>query len=235
MEKIGILCAMDVEAELLRSRLTDRLPDLKAAGGTISRGKLSGHDVALTVCGIGKVNCAMSAQALIDLCQVGVLINTGIAGGLGEGLRTLDLVAAEQLVEHDFDLTAVGEPKGCVPGHEEGKPTYFPTSERLLNVYRKAAESFTESRFWSGTIASGDMFLANPAYKQSLRDSFHAIAGEMEGVAAARVALANGVESFVLRAISDLADGDAAMTYDVFEKRAADLSAHVLLRMIELL
>ena len=79
------------------------------------------------------------------------------------------------------------------------------------------------------------MFLANPAYKQSLRDSFHAIAGEMEGVAAARVALANGVESFVLRAISDLADGDAAMTYDVFEKRAADLSAHVLLRMIELL
>ena len=67
MEKIGILCAMDVEAELLRSRLTDRFPDLKAAGGTISRGKLSGHDVALTVCGIGKVNCAMSAQALIDL------------------------------------------------------------------------------------------------------------------------------------------------------------------------
>ena len=235
MDRIGILCAMSVEAELLRAQLTDRLPDEKAAGGTVSLGKLYGHETALAVCGIGKVNAAMGAQALIDRYGVNLLINSGIAGGLGEGLKTLDLVAAERLVEHDFDMTAVGQPKGYVPGNREDEPTFFPTSDRLLHTYRKAAESFPEARFWSGTIASGDMFLADPAYKRTLHDNFDAVAGEMEGAAVARVALANGAECLVMRAISDLADDDAGMTYNVFEKKAADLSAHVLLRMIELL
>lgn len=234
MEKIGILCAMEVEAELLRAQLTDRLPDENAAGGAVSRGKLYGHEVALTVCGIGKINCAMSAQMLIDRYGVNILVNTGIAGGLGDGLQTLDLVAAERLVEHDYDMTAIGQPKGYVSGNTPGEPTFFQTSERLLHVYRKVAEQIA-GRFWSGTIATGDMFLANPAYKRSLRENFHAIAGEMEGVAAVRVALANNVECFVLRAISDLADDDASMTYEMFEKKAADQSANVLLKMIELL
>ena len=55
----------------------------------------------------------------------------------------------------------------------------------------------------------------------------------MEGAAVAQTATANGVPFLLVRAISDLADHQANVSYEEFEQMAADRSAAILLAMTE--
>ena len=65
-----------------------------------------------------------------------------------------------------------------------------------------------------------------------IRDrAFGADAVEMEGAAVAQAAQANGVPFVILRAISDLADHQANVSFDQFEREAADVSAALVIEM----
>ena len=57
----------------------------------------------------------------------------------------------------------------------------------------------------------------------------------MEGGAIAQAAALSGVPFAVIRAISDLADGTAAGSYDVFERQAANNSAATVKQALRLL
>jgi nucleoside phosphorylase len=80
----------------------------------------------------------------------------------------------------------------------------------------------------AGCIASGDQFVAAPEKKAYIKETFGAIACEMEGGAIAHVATVNGTPFAVLRAISDSADGDATMDYPTFSRLAAERSVATL-------
>ena len=62
-----------------------------------------------------------------------------------------------------------------------------------------------------------------------------AMAAEMEGGAVAQAASMSGVPFAVVRAISDLADGTAAASFEQFEQHAADVSAAAVLQALALL
>ena len=62
-----------------------------------------------------------------------------------------------------------------------------------------------------------------------------AMAAEMEGGAVAQAASMSGVPFAVVRAISDLADGTAAASFEQFEQHAADASAAAVLQALALL
>lgn len=235
MKKFGILCAMAVEAELLRERCSDVTADTTIAGVPLMAGRLGGHEVVIATSGIGKVHAALATQLMIDRFGVEAVVNTGIAGGLEPSLRTLHLTAASDTVQHDFDLSPVGCTRGYVPGcgGSDDTPTRFVCDPALLAAFERAMRRFPESPYKIGTIASGDIFVASPALKAELTDRYGAIAAEMEGAAVAQVAHANGIPCFVLRAISDLADGDATMSYPAFEKAASRLSANVMITLLE--
>ena len=55
---------------------------------------------------------------------------------------------------------------------------------------------------------------------------------EMEGGAVAHACATNGIPFVIIRCISDNADDEAEMTYDVFEKLAADDAAEIVLAML---
>ena len=55
------------------------------AGGDYYRGYLRGTPAVVVQCGVGKVNAARCTQALIDRFSPRAVINSGIAGGVGEG------------------------------------------------------------------------------------------------------------------------------------------------------
>ena len=59
-----------------------------------------------------------------------------------------------------------------------------------------------------------------------------AAAPEMEGGAVAQAASMSGVPFAVVRAISDLADGTAAASFEQFEQHAADVSAAAVLQAL---
>lgn len=229
----GVIGAMDSETAQLRELLHER-ETAEFAGLTFYRGRLGRHTMVLVKSGVGKVNAARCAQSLIDRYAPDYLINTGIAGGIGEGLSVADVVIGTELVQHDFDVTAFGRVRGSLYADGDPEhPTVFRSDARLAEAFRKVAgHLIAPERIKAGRIVTGDQFIAANDKKRELASEFHALAAEMEGCAIAQTAAAANVPFIVIRAISDLADGTSPQSYGEFEQQAADLSAAVLAEMI---
>ena len=71
--------------------------------------------------------------------------------------------------------------------------------------------------------------------KAFIRETFSAIACEMEGASIGHVCYVNSVPFVVIRAISDGGDEGAAMSYDKFVTIAAENSVKLLCEMLKLL
>lgn len=230
----GVIGAMESEVAQLRGALQNtEVTD--CCGLTFYSGTMGRRRVVLVRCGVGKVNAARCAQMLIDRFGVDCIVNTGIAGGVGEGLAVADVVVGAELVQHDFDAVAFGYARGniCDPAHRDA-PSVFRGDAELIAAFRAAAEALIDpARVKTGRIATGDLFVASAEAKRDIAETFGAVAAEMEGGAIAQVASMAGVPFIVLRAISDLADGSSPKSFAEFEKETADLSASILRRMIE--
>ena len=205
---IGIIGAMSVEVEGLKAKITDAKSEVISGTEYVS-GKLCGKDVVIAQCGIGKVFAALCANTMILKYGVSAIINTGVAGTLISCLSILDFAVSSAVVQHDMDTTAVGDAPGLISG---------------INIVEiPAAKSLTETacriaflqgnRCAEGIIASGDQFINNKEKKQWIRDTFGAIACEMEGAAIGHVCYVSGVDFVVIRCISDNASGEAEMEY----------------------
>ena len=123
---IGIIGAMEIEVAGITAALTDHKTET-LCGVTFHTGKLNGTDVVAAKCGVGKVNAAMCTAAMILSYAPSVVINTGVAGGIGEGVKIGNMVVASHTVQYDYDTTAIGEPKGFVMIGSEGV-VQLPTS-----------------------------------------------------------------------------------------------------------
>ena len=82
---IGIIAAMNVEMESLRSHIENPVTEV-ISGIRFVRGMLEGKEVVTAVCGIGKVFAAMCAQTMILRYSPEMIINTGVAGTLTDKL-----------------------------------------------------------------------------------------------------------------------------------------------------
>lgn len=229
---IGIICALPEELKEIREGME---PDgeLEYSGIKYYLGKLCGQDVVCAVCGVGKVFAAICAQTMVLKFRPNLILNVGVAGSLSDTLDVADIVIARQLVQHDMDVTALGEPLGKILGSDIH---YIPTSDevrdRLFSAIMElnAEKDFggKEVKALQGTIVSGDQFISSKGKKQLLVEIFKALACEMEGGAIAQVCYVNKVPFCVLRAISDSADADARMEYPAFVALAAKNSAKVI-------
>lgn len=232
--KIGIIGAMDTEIEALTKREMTSEEIVRKAGMQFHVGKLGGTEVVVVKSGVGKVNAAVCAQILIDCFGITHLINTGIAGSLDHSIDIGDIVISTDAVQHDMDLAALGYAPGEIP--QLGTPVVlkeFPADLSMRAAAREAfREAVTENRVFEGRIVSGDQFISSTEQKHRIADTFHALCTEMEGAAIAHAAYLNGVPFVILRAISDKADEEADVAYDVFEKKAAEDCARLVAHMI---
>ncbi|MGM9926789.1 MAG: 5'-methylthioadenosine/adenosylhomocysteine nucleosidase [Bacillus sp. (in: firmicutes)] len=236
VQPIGIIGAMDSEVAKLKYEMKDTKITNKA-GLEFHEGTLNGKQVVVVQSGIGKVNAALCTQILVDEFNVSTLINTGVAGGLYSELAVGDVVISSRAVEHDSDLTAFGHKKGYISGMSgDGEPTYFETDQKLAETTQEIANEVLENnKAYIGTIASGDIFVSDAALKASLVEQHDAYAAEMEGAAIAHVASVNEIPVTIIRAISDLANGEADVTYEEFEAQAAENSANIVLKLLKAL
>lgn len=223
MKKLGIIGAMAQEVETLLGHMENQNSAIWA-GSAFYEGKLSGLDVVVVQCGIGKVNAALCAQILCDRYGVTHIVNTGIAGSLSAELDIGDLVVSKDAMYHDFDCHAFGYPVGKVPGMDV---VAFPADEALISMAYDAAEGVNPGHTRTGRVASGDQFVAKPELKYKIISITGALCTEMEGAAIAQTAYRNGVPFVILRAISDKADDSAEMDYPSFERLAAHRCASV--------
>ena len=216
---IGIIGAMEIEIAGLVAALEEP-ENAVYCGQHFTSGKLAGVPVVVAKCGAGKVNAAMCATAMLLHYAPSVVISTGVAGGIGEGVKIGDLVVATHAVQYDYDTTAIGEPKSFVNvGGTE--MTELPTSEPHNALLAQHAATIYRG-VHRGVIATGDRFVADPAFCAALRAEYGAIACEMETGAIAHVCAANKTPFCGLRAISDNANDDGKVDFLTFARESAE-------------
>lgn len=226
---LGIISAMDEELEILLKDM-DLHEEKKIANMTFNKGKLWNNEVVSVVCGIGKVNAAICTQILISNFNVDKIINVGVAGGISKDIYPGDIVIADNLVEHDMDTTAFGDPMGQIPRMDTFD---FKCDEKLVETAKAACDEASDFKTFSGRIVSGDMFVASLDKIQWLEKEFGALACEMEGASIAHVCYLNNIPFVVVRSISDNANNGAHMDFEKFTPIGVKNSTFILKTMLE--
>ena len=182
----GIIGAMDHEIDTLVKDLENKKEEIKF-GLTFYLGKLKKYEVVIVKCGIGKVNAGRTTQLLISEYAPKYIINTGIAGGLSQKLKIGDIVISTDLIQHDFDVTAFGYPKGYMfTGVNKEEATKYIADKDLSDKVKKALEKVSENRnVFTGRVLTGDMFVSSKEKREELVKDFDGFCCEMEGAAIA--------------------------------------------------
>lgn len=215
------------------------------------RGCWHGHEVVAVLSRIGKVAAATTATTLIEHYQVGGIVFTGVAGGLGEGVSVGDVVVASHFMQHDLDVSPLF-PRYEVPLYGTSR---FDADARLADALASASEAMLvdarallggeavrefaldRPRLHRGLLISGDRFVSSTRESAALREALpDALAVEMEGAAVAQVAHDYAVPFAAVRTISDRADDAAHHDFNRFMAAVASrYSAAIVARMLQAL
>lgn len=246
----AILSALPEEQHGLIELLEDSRCEQRA-GRTFWRGRLPGQEVVLALSGMGKVAAATTTTTLIEAFGVGQVVFTGVAGGLGSGVKVGDVVVAQQYLQHDMDVSPLFE-RYEVPLYGR---TRFDCDVELTSRLLAAVQSYLAQdglpvnagsadatiQLHHGLIASGDLFVSSVAkasgLQQALREAGHEpLAVEMEGAAVAQVCHDYGVPFAAVRTISDRADDQAHVDFPQFVQQVASRYARgIILELVRLL
>ena len=184
MSTLAIVSAMQEELRALLP-LLDEPKRLRLAGRDFHAGLMHGQPVVLVRSGIGKVAAATTAALLIQAFESDRLVLTGVAGGIGEGVRIGDVVVARELLQHDMDASPLF-PRFEVP--LTGRTRFLADgllSDGLraaaLHCLNHATERIGETHLadfgidsplvHEGLIGSGDRFVSTSAESAALRSA----------------------------------------------------------------
>jgi adenosylhomocysteine nucleosidase len=200
------------------------------AGREFWRGHLHGHEVIAVLSRIGKVAAATTATTLIAHFGVRQIVFTGVAGGLGPGVRVGDVVVADTFLQHDLDASPIF-PRHEVPLYGRSRfATDAALTQRLVDAARRALPAAAVHR---GLIVSGDRFVSTTSEARALQTELpDALAVEMEGAAIAQVCHDYGVAYAAVRTISDRADDAAHGDFTHFVETVASPHSAAIVRAL---
>lgn len=225
---IGIIGAMEEEVTILKRKLND-MNEINIAHVKFYVGKLNHKEVVLTQSGIGKVNASISTTLLIEKFNPEVVINTGSAGALDQTLSVGDILVSNHVLYHDANATAFGYEYGQIPQ----MPKTYTTDPTLLKKTMHVLEQ-QQLNGKVGMIVSGDSFIGSSEQRQKIKQQFpEAMAVEMEATAIAQTCYQFKVPFIVIRAVSDLANGKADISFEEFLDKAALSSSETVSLLVE--
>ncbi len=194
--KIGIINAMAKEHEQIALLLHDK-KKINKERFTFIEGEFGVNTVVLMQSGIGKVNAAVGAVELIRHFSLDCIINTGVAGGINNNLKVMDVVVGERVVYHDVDCGPESE-----FGQIQGLPLYYKADKRL---YDWALKVKCDTMIRGGLICSGDQFITDLDQLQDIKQRFpDGLAVDMESGAIAQVCYLYQIPFLSFRIISDV-------------------------------
>lgn len=228
--RIGLVVAMAEEVKSLVGRL--KLTPRHAGPFAVFEGEVEPNQIVLVASGPGKVNAAAASQYLVSNLQVDRLLGMGVAGGLSDAIHPGDIVVARDVVQFDSGL--------LLPGNFVSLHTAFSNVGKLEFVKRIGCDEDVAKKAWSlgreagrtarllsegenhrphvaiGTVVTGDQMISNPELKVYLRDTYGAVAVDMESAAIGQVAKINRIPFGVIRAVSDKADSSVDIDFSKF-------------------
>ena len=235
MTRIALVAALHEELASVLALMPDE-HKASIGGRDFWVGHLHGQDVVAVLSGIGKVAAATTATLLIQQFGVNRIVFTGVAGGLGPGVNVGDVVVAQTLLQHDYDVSPIF-PRYVIPGHGMSAfPTDMALSKQLstagalvLKALACHVDAASITRFGlhqpqlhEGLVISGDRFVCTTAESEAFARALPKdLAVEMEGAAFAQVCKDFNVPLAVVRTISDRADDEAHVDFPSFLKEVA--------------
>ena len=186
---IGAVIAMQSEADILLSEMkVERC--LTISGKKVCVGKAYGKDVAVCVCGVGKVNAALGTQLLVSKFDVEKLLNFGVAGGLNDSTKLCEIYQIGSAVQFDFDLTQLN-------GTKIGTLDEYTENYLALNLLKLPFEA--------RNLGTADRFNDSPADYALLTKELNADIRDMEGCAIVQASYLAKLPMYSIKAISDVA------------------------------
>ncbi len=186
---LGVVIAMQSEANILLDQM-QVFRELTVSGKKIHVGRAFGKDLALCVCGVGKVNAALGAQILISKFDADKLLNFGVSGGLNDSTDLCEIYQISEAVQFDFDLVQLNGTKiGTLNEYEEN---YLALN--LIDLPYKKRKLGTADRF---NDSPEDYTLLTKVLRADIRD--------MECGAVVQAAFAAALPVYSIKAISDVA------------------------------
>lgn len=227
MNRIGLIGAMPVEVAPILERLENARTEC-AGPVCFHTGTLFGKNAVVLCCGVGKVNAAMGAQAMIQKYAPELIIHMGVGGGLVPHLKIGDVVAVKACVQYDVDTSAVGDPVGLVSTVNR---IFFECDSAVMRGISEAVTNMRGRDFgvYEGIAATGDQFLTHRRDKEWIVDTFGAAVCDQESCAIAQVCFVHRIPVAVVRAVSDVTDGAHGEEYrDGLSAAAANAGRSVL-------
>jgi adenosylhomocysteine nucleosidase len=247
----GLLGAFGAEVALVKESLK-KAKTVSVDGVLFTTGRIGKQRVVVAETGIGKVNAAMTTALMLDHFRPRRVLFTGIAGGTNPELQPGDIVIAQRTAHHDYGSitdknTPTRQTRNAIT--KQFNPAYFPADSVLLHLAERVVKTVSlegiplESggvsnrpvKVVTGTVVTGDVFVASPEKGKSLRADFGADATEMEGAAIAQVCYQLQIPCLIIRSLSDRADAEAHIAYDKFYPTAARNSAKVVIALVNAL
>ena len=199
---IGAVIAMQSEADILLTKMQIQ-STLNISGKTVHVGTAYGKEIALCICGVGKVNAALGTQLLVSKFYAEKILNFGVAGGLNSSTELCQVYRISHAVQFDFDLVELnGTKMGTLNEYEE---PYLPLD--ALNI------PFPERK-----LGTADRFNDSKTDYKLLTQELEADIRDMEGGAIVQAALCAQLPVYSVKAISDVA-GSGSTTEQFLQNR----------------
>lgn len=200
MTKIGMIVAIETQAIFERYKNIEKLPAPK--GFELFLHKEENFNLYIMHCGMGTINAAVGTQLLIDRCNVDVIVDFGVVGGLTNVMKVQKIVVIDKIVHYRYDVSEFMDLKiGQLPEHDD---IFIYTDKRLVQEVINYDNSIVPA-----TIASGDKFVSKAEDKEYIHDTFNADVCDMEAIGIALTCDANNVPCLMIKAVSDSITGGA--------------------------
>ena len=208
--KIGIALALKREGEYLLEKLGKAEKIENICGMDFYSYTLSKNQVVVGLGGVGEQESASCATLLIAHFGVDCILNFGYVGSLVKKYGLFQIVKVKSVIQHDYDLTAFGDPLGK---HDCLSEILLESDENLSNLLAKGYPSVI--------LASGNSFLSNEEQKKTIASTYSAEICDMEGAGIALVCRRSKIPFAMLKVVSDGLEGDSK---DSFAENSRDIS-----------
>ncbi len=213
---IGAVIAMQSEADIFLENM-EILHSSTIYGKKINVGKAFGKDVAVCVCGVGKVNAAIGTQLLIDKFNAEKILNFGVAGSLNTRTNLCQVYQISHALQFDFDLVQLN-------GTKIGTLNEYTENYLVLDTLNLPLEH--------RKLGTADRFNDSIEDYNLLTQELDADIRDMEGGAIVQTAIAANLPIYSIKAISDVAGSGSTTEQFLVNKDKALANLKLLLPKI---